>query len=226
MRTSQPEPGRVPYRPERPTPEASLAAVRAFRELLDGRRTVRMFATDPVAREVIEEVLRAAGTAPSGAHKQPWTFVAVSDDATKRRMREAAEETERRFYEELAPADWLTDLAPLGTDWEKTHLTDAPWVLVVFAQDYAAGPDGERTGKHYYVNESVGIAVGFLLAAVRAAGLVALTHTPSPMGFLRDLLERPKNERAYVVIPVGYPAPDCVVPDLARKPLDAFTVWR
>ncbi|MGH2670743.1 MAG: nitroreductase family protein, partial [bacterium] len=214
----------VPYRPERPTPARSLAGARNLREMLDGRRSVRMFSRDAVARDVIEEVLRAAGTAPSGAHKQPWTFVAVSDADKKRRIREAAEAQERRFYEELAPQDWLADLAPLGTDWHKHHLTDAPWVIVVFAQDHAVRPDGTR-GKHYYVNESVGIAVGFLLATVRAAGLVALTHTPSPMGFLRDLLGRPKSERAYVVVPVGYPSPDCAVPDLRRKRLEEYVVW-
>jgi len=215
----------VPYRPGRPDPTDALGAARAFRDSMDGRRSVRSFSTDPVDRALIEEVLATAGTAPSGAHKQPWTFVAVSDAQLKARIRAAAEQQERRFYEELAPDDWLADLAPLGTDWEKQHLTDAPCVIVVFAQDYALRPDGTR-GKHYYVNESVGIAVGFLLAALRQAGLVALTHTPSPMGFLRDLLGRPANERAYVVVPVGYAADACEVPSLRRKTLDEFVVWR
>lgn len=216
----------VPYRPETPSPEESLARVRAFRRRMDGRRTVRMF--DPardVPREVMEEVLAVAGSAPSGAHKQPWTFVAVRSEELKQKLREAAEAQEKRFYSELAPDEWLADLAPLGTDWEKDHLTDAPWVVVVFAQDHALGPDGAKS-KHYYVNESVGIACGFFLAAVREAGLVSLTHTPSPMGFLRDLLQRPKNERTYLVLPVGYPAADCVVPDLVRKDFGAYVVWK
>ena len=216
----------VPYRPEPVPPEEGTRRARAFHQSMVGRRSVRAFdPSRPVPRETMAAVLAAAGTAPSGAHKQPWTFVAVSDPATKRAMREAAEAQERRFYGELAPEEWLADLAPLGTDWHKTHLTDAPWVVVLFAQDYALRPDGAK-GKHYYVNESVGIAAGFFLAAVRQAGLACLTHTPSPMGFLRDLLGRPPNERAYLVLPVGYPAPDCLVPDLARKPLDAFVVWR
>lgn len=197
---------------------------REFFELMDGRRTVRAFAPDPVPREVIEHAIRTASTAPSGAHKQPWTFVVVENPEVRRRIREVAEEEERRFYGELAPEEWLRDLEPLGTDWHKTHLTDAPWLVVVFAQDYALRPDGTK-GKHYYVNESVGIAVGFFLAALRAAGVAALTHTPSPMRFLGEVLRRPANERAYVVIPVGYPAHDATVPDLARKPLEQVSAW-
>lgn len=219
------EPRFVPYTLPKLSDEASLRRVQEFRASLDTRRSVRQFSRDPVSRAVIEEVLAAAGTAPSGAHKQPWTFVAISDPALKQRIRDVAEEEERRFYGELAPQQWLDDLAPLGTDWHKTHLTDAPWLIVVFAQEYAMRDDGSK-GKHYYVNESVGIAVGFLLAAIRQAGLASLTHTPSPMAFLRTELGRPANERAYVVIPVGYPAPGCKVPDLKRKPLDQFTVWK
>lgn len=216
----------VPYHPDAPSAEESLTAVRAFREHMDGRRTVRMFDPDrPVSREVIEEILTVAGSAPSGAHKQPWTFVAVSDPALKQQIRQATEEQEKRFYDELAPDEWLRDLAPLGTDFHKAHITDAPWLIVVFAQDYALATDGAKS-KHYYVQESVGIACGFLLAAIRQAGLCALTHTPSPMGYLRDLLGRPANERTYLVVPVGYAAPDCTVPDLARKPLDRFAVWK
>lgn len=215
----------VPYRPETPVPAVSLRRAQAFRRDMDGRRTVRMFdASRPVSRSVIEEILRVAGSAPSGAHKQPWTFVAVADAGLKRRIRAATEKQEKRFYDELAPDEWLRDLAPLGTDFRKSHLTDAPWLVVVFAQDYALAPDGSKR-KHYYVNESVGIACGFLLAAVRRAGLVALTHTPSPMRYLRGLLGRPRNERAYLVVPIGYPAPDCMVPDLRRKELDDFVVW-
>ncbi len=179
----------------------------------------------PVAKEVMEEILLAAGTAPSGAHKQPWTFVAISGADLKARIREATEEQERRFYDEVAPDEWLADLEPLGTDFQKAHITDAPWLVVVFAQDYQLDDDGTKS-KHYYVNESVGIACGFLLAAVRRAGLASLTHTPSPMTYLRDLLGRPKNERTFLVLPIGYPAADCEVPDLDRKPLDAFVEWR
>lgn len=224
LRASGPE--MIAYQPEQPSPGQTTERARAFREHMDGRRTIRDFSTQEVPRETIEEILRAAGTAPSGAHKQPWTFVAISDPELKARIREAAEDQEKRFYHELAPDDWLEDLAPLGTDWEKTHLTDAPWIIVVFAQDHAIGPEGETTGKHYYVNESVGIAIGVLLCAIRQAGLCALTHTPSPMAFLEDVLDRPDNERAYLVIPVGYAADGCQVPGLDRKPLDAFVEWR
>jgi iodotyrosine deiodinase len=216
----------VPYRPVKVGGAVSLRRVRAFRKDLDGRRTVRMFDPKaPVSRKIIEEILAAAGTAPSGAHKQPWTFIAISTPELKQKIRAATEEQEKKFYEEVAPEEWLRDLAPLGTDFRKAHLTDAPWLVVIFAQDYALGPNGEKR-KHYYVNESVGIACGFMLAAIRRAGLVALTHTPSPMTYLRDLLGRPKNERTYLVIPIGYPAKDCKVPDLRRKGLDEFVIWK
>jgi nitroreductase len=195
-----------------------------FLTLMQGRRSVRMFSTEPVPRKVIEAAVEAAGTAPSGAHKQPWTFVIVTDSETKQQLRTEAEEAERRFYGELAPEEWLRDLEPLGTDWEKTHLTDAPYVIVVFAQDYGLDADGNKR-RHYYVNESVGIAVGILLVALRTAGLVALTHTPAPMDFVRRVLSRPKNERPYLLIPVGYPAADGRVPDIRRKSLDEFVVW-
>ena len=220
---SVPEPNYARYSPERLPEEVMRRRSGEFLELMKGRRTVRMFSSEPVSRDVIERILETAGTAPSGAHKQPWTFVAVSDPVKKRMIREAAEIEERKFYEE-GPEEWLRDLAPLGTDWVKDHLTDAPWLIVVFAQLYGVGPSGEKR-KHYYVQESVGIAVGFLLAAVRNAGLVALTHTPSPMTFLRNVLERPENERAYVVIPVGYAASGAKVPDLKRKALEEFVIW-
>lgn len=154
-------------------------------------------------------------------NKHPWTFVAIQDEATKRRIREAVEEQGRTFYEDRADEEWLDDLAHLGSDWRKLHIVDAPWVVVVFAQDWGTGAEGGRE-QHYYVEESVGIAVGFLLTAVRQAGLAALTHTPSPMDFLEEELDRPENERAYLVVPVGYPAEGCRVPDLDRKDLDAF----
>jgi nitroreductase len=178
-----------------------------------------------VPYELVENAIATAGTAPSGAHQQPWTFVVVSDPDVKRRLRAAAEEEERRSYEGRMPADWLEALRPLGTDWRKPHVEDAPYVIVVFEQTYGIRPDGSKM-KHYYVRESVGIAVGLLLASLHRAGLATLTHTPSPMGFLREILGRPANERAYVLVPVGYPAEGCEVPDLERKPLDAILVRR
>ena len=169
-----------------------------------------------------------AGSAPSGANLQPWRFVVVRDPETKRRIREAAEEEERTFYEQRAPAEWLAALAPLGTDWNKDFLEIAPCLIVVFRIDYAIEPDGEggeRHVKHYYASESAGIACGFLLAALHMAGLATLTHTPSPMGFLSKILRRPENERPFILFPVGYPAEDARVPDLRRKGLDEVAVW-
>jgi iodotyrosine deiodinase len=215
---------RVPLRHERLPPEEALRRSRAFLASMQARRSVRMFSPEPVPRELVENAIRVAGTAPSGAHQQPWSFVAVSDPELKARLREAAEEEERAFYERRASDEWLAALEPLGTDAVKTHITDAPWVVVAFEQAWGRGPDGAKV-KHYYVRESVGIAVGFLLAALHASGLCALTHTPSPMGFLREALGRPENERAYVLIPVGYPAADATVPALERKPLDEIAVF-
>lgn len=215
----------VPYRPARVAPEESARRLREEHALAAQRRTVRHFSTDPVPREAIEDALRIAGTAPSGAHRQPWFFVAISDPPTKARLREAAEAEEREFYARRATPEWLDALAPLGTDFVKAHLTDAPWVIVVFRRDHEVLPDGTRL-KGYYLNESVGIAVGFLIAALHRAGLATLTHTPAPMTFLRELCGRPENEKPYLILPVGYPAADCVVPDLARKPLDEIAVLR
>ena len=197
----------------------------AFLEAMRRRRSVRAFSRAPVPYELIESAVAAAGTAPSGAHQQPWTFVVVSDPEIKRRIRAAAEEEERRSYESRMPDEWLEALRPLGTDWRKPHIEDAPFLIVVFEQAYGLREDGSRV-KHYYVRESVGIAVGFLLASLEHAGLATLTHTPSPMGFVRAILERPENERPYVLIPVGYPADGCLVPDLVRKPLDEILVRR
>ena len=211
----------MPLSHERLEPDEALRRSRAFLATMQARRSVRMFSPEPVPRELVENAIRAAGTAPSGAHRQPWTFVAVSDPELKARMREAAEREERAFYERRASPEWKAALEPIGTDAVKTHLTDAPWVIVVF--EHTRGADG---GKHYYVRESVGIAVGFLLAAIQESGLCALTHTPSPMRFLRELLGRPAHERPYVVIPVGYPAPDAVVPALERKPLEEIAEFR
>jgi nitroreductase len=215
----------VPYRPPRVPPEESLRRIREDYATAKTRRSVRHFATDDVPREVIEHALRIAGTAPSGAHRQPWYFVAISDPALKRRIREAAEKEEREFYERRAPKEWLEALAPLGTDFVKEHLTDAPWLVVVFRRDYEELPDGTKL-KGYYLNESVGIAVGFLIAALHRAGLATLTHTPAPMKFLRELCGRPANEKPFVILPVGYPADDCVVPDLERKSFDEIAEVR
>jgi iodotyrosine deiodinase len=214
-----PEYSPVPFAFERLDAEEALARSRAFTATMEARRSVRLFSPDPVRRELIDNALTVAGTAPSGAHQQPWTFALVSDPELKARLREAAEKEERDFYERRATAEWKEAIEPIGTDWVKTHITDAPYVIVVFEQPWRPGPNGTKI-KHYYVRESVGIAVGFLLAALQMSGLCALTHTPSPMGFLRELLGRPENERPFILIPVGYPADDAVVPDLSRKPLE------
>ena len=218
-------PSFVPLRFERRPLDESLARARRFHAEMDRRRTTRHFSTEPVARELIELAIRTAGTAPSGAHQQPWTFLAVSDPELKRRMREAAEAEEREFYDGRAPADWLEALAPLGTDAVKAHLTDAPWVVVLFRHAHGVRADGTKR-TYYYTQESCGIAAGFFIAAVHAMGLVTLTHTPNPMHFLAELLGRPSHERAMLVMPVGYPAPDARVPDLARKPLEEIAVWK
>jgi iodotyrosine deiodinase len=187
-------------------------------------RTTRHFSDRPVARSGIEACVLTAGTAPSGAHQQPWHFVVVGEAALKRRIREAAEKAEREFYS-TAPAEWLEALAPLGTDADKPYLDTAPYLIAIFAKRYGINPDGSRR-THYYVNESVGIAAGFLLAALHHAGLATLTHTPSPMGFLRDVLERPDNEKPFMLVVTGYPAPDARVPRLTRKPLPGIATFR
>jgi nitroreductase len=187
------------------------------------RRSVRLFSPQPVPRELLDTALAVAGTAPSGANQQPWTFAVVSDPELKARIRDAAEKEEYAFYDHRATDEWKEAIEPIGTDWIKPHITDAPYVIVVFEQFWSRDEHGEKV-KHYWVKESVGIAVGFLLAALHVSGLAALTHSPAPMGFLRELLGRPENERPFILIPVGYPADDAVVPDIERKPLDAFVV--
>ncbi len=182
-----------------------------------------MFSTDPVPEQVVLDAIAVASTAPSGAHQQPWTFVLVEDAELRRRIREEAEREERISYDGRLGEQWLDALRPLGTDGVKPHLTDAPFLIVVFQQRFTLLEDGS-VRKHYYVDESVGIAVGMLLTALHLAGLAALTHTPSPMKFLSELLQRPRNEKAFAVIPVGYPAADCEVPDLRRKSLDQVLV--
>lgn len=206
-------------------PEEMLARGTAFYEEMNRRRTTRHFSGDPVPRELIECAIRVAGTAPSGAHQQPWTFVAISDPDLKQAIRTAAEREEHAFYHGKAPEEWIEALSPLGTDEHKTHLTDAPWVIVLFRQAHSVRDNGSpRT--HYYTQESCGIAAGLFIAAVHAMGLVTLTHTPNPMAFLGKLLDRPANERAMLVMPVGFPALGATVPDLTRKPLEAISVWR
>lgn len=184
-----------------------------------------MFSGEPVPRRAIELAIETASTAPSGAHQQPWTFVAVGDPALKHRIRLAAEEEERQSYEGgRMPPEWLAALEPIGTDWHKDFLDDVPWIVVLFEQVHGALPDGSPK-KHYYARESVGIACGMFISAIHRMGLVTLTHTPSPMGFLREILGRPANERPFVLLPVGYPALDAVVPDLTRKPLDEVAIF-
>jgi len=196
----------------------------AFRVSAERRRSVRMFSPDPVPRDLVEAAVAAASTAPSGAHKQPWTFVAVSDPVVKSRIREAAEAEERTNYlENRMNAEWQEALAPLGTDHHKEFLDVAPWLVVLFEQRYEIRDDGS-TRKNYYVKESVGIAAGLFVAAVHEMGLATLPHTPSPMTFLRTILDRPSNERPFVMFPVGHPLPGVRVPDLVRKPLDDVLV--
>jgi nitroreductase len=204
-------------------PDEMLARAAAFHAELDRRRTTRHFSDRPVPRPVIEHCIRTAGTAPSGAHQQPWRFVAVSDAAVKRKLRKAAEEAEREFYA-TAPREWLDALAPLGTDAVKPYLETAPWLIAVFAERYGVNADGSRRA-HYYVSESVGIACGLLIAALHHAGLVALTHTPSPMGFLSEVLQRPENEKPVLLVVAGHPAPDARVPAIRRKPLDEIATF-
>ncbi|MGW4525108.1 nitroreductase family protein [Amycolatopsis sp. NPDC004378] len=213
----------VPYRPARLPAAEAVAESAALRRRMEARRSVRMFSPDPVPECAVLDAIAVASTAPSGAHQQPWTFVLVTDPAVRRRIREAAEAEERVSYDGRLGEEWLDALRPLGTDAVKPHLTDAPYLIVVFQQRFALSADG-GVRKHYYVDESVGIAVGMLLTALQVAGLAALTHTPSPMRFLGELLGRPRNERAFAVVPVGYPADDCVVPDLRRKALDEVLV--
>jgi nitroreductase len=196
----------------------------AFREEMQHRRTVRYFSSRPVPREIIDDCLLAAGSAPSGANLQPWHFVVVSDPALKRKIREAAEKEEHEFYHRRAPQEWLEALAPLGTDEHKPYLEIAPYLIVIFAQSYGVLPDGRKV-KNYYVTESVGIATGMLITAIHHAGLVSLTHTPSPMGFLNQTIGRPENERPTMILVVGYPADDCVVPEIGKKSLQEIATF-
>lgn len=212
-----PQAGFVPYAGRRVDDPGARG--RDFFALMDSRRSVRDFSADPVPRELIEIAVATANTAPSGAHQQPWTFVAVSDPDTKHRIRIAAEVEERENYEGgRLPPPWREALAPLGTNSDKSYLDVVPWIVVVFAQKSTPMPD-RSLRKHYYVNESVGIACGFFIASLHSMGLATLTHTPNPMAFLTEILGRPATERPYILFPIGYPAEGCEVPDLTRKPL-------
>jgi len=188
---------------------------------LDERRSLRHFSDKPVDRSIIENLVKSASTAPSGAHKQPWVFCAVGDPSIKSEIRKAAEEEEHTNYHGRMTDDWLKDLEPFATDWNKPFLEIAPWLIIVFKKTYDLDTEGNKT-KNYYVNESVGLAAGFLLTAIHNAGLVALTHTPSPMNFLQKILQRPENEKPFLLIPVGYPSDDATVPKLERKPLEGI----
>ena len=200
------------------------ARARAFCDEMRQRRTVRHFSDRPVPRDIIESCLLTAGTAPNGANRQPWHFVVVSAPDVKRRMRSAAEEEEEAFYGGRAPDEWIEALEHLGTDASKPFLEHAPCLIVIFAESYAVGDEGNHT-KNYYVSESVGIATGMLITAIHRAGLVSLTHTPSPMAFLNEILDRPKNERPFLILVVGYPEEGAEVPDITKKPLDEIATF-
>jgi nitroreductase len=219
------QPKFIPYRPVRRTPtEMQQRADELFTEL-DARRSVRSFSSDAVPRSLIESAIAIASTAPSGAHRQPWKFVAIDDPSIKAQIRTAAEYEERISYEGgRMPPDWREALTPLGTDWHKPYLELAPWLVVVFEELHGWDPAG-RVRKNYYTKESVGIACGLFIAALHRIGLATLTHTPSPMGFLSEILGRPTNERPYILFPIGFPAEDASVPDLTRKPLDQVAIW-
>jgi iodotyrosine deiodinase len=214
----------TPYKFTTVDPEESLQKSETYYKWLDTRRSIREFSSKPVAKEVIENVIRSASTAPSGAHKQPWTFCAISNPKIKAKIREAAEKEEYENYTSRMSEEWLEDLKPFETNWKKPFLEIAPWLIVVCSKSYDLTKGGEKHN-NYYVKESVGLACGMLLSAIHNAGLCALTHTPSPMNFLMKILNRPKNERPFLLIPVGYPSENCMVPDLKRKPLELISDW-
>lgn len=211
---------------ENPNLEAGevLERSQSFYDFMDKRRSLRFFSDKPIPKKVVENIIMTASSAPSGAHKQPWTFCVVSDAATKSKIREAAEKEEYISYNGRMSDEWLEDLKPFGTDWKKPFLETAPYLVILFKKAYDLDEKGEKA-KNYYVNESVGIAAGFLISAIHNAGLVTLTHTPSPMNFLQKLLDRPTNERPFLLLPIGYPTDDAVVPVLERKPLEEVSVW-
>ncbi|MDG1253410.1 MAG: nitroreductase family protein [Schleiferiaceae bacterium] len=213
--------GHIPYQMDHLDGEEVLQRAQSIFEHWSKRRSVRFFSDKEVSQEVIDHLIATAGTAPSGANKQPWTFCAVSDPHLKKQIRQAAEEEEKAFYSGRAPDTWLEDLATIGTDWEKPFLETAPWLIIVFKQVQDVQADG-TVRKNYYVSESVGIACGLLIAAIHEAGLATLTHTPSPMNFLGEILGRPAHEKPFLLLPVGYVAEDATVPDIQRKDLDSI----
>ncbi|MGI9016349.1 MAG: nitroreductase family protein [Euzebya sp.] len=224
MTQALPDPVLVPLEFKRIPPEQMRRRAGDLQRDMQRRRTVRDFSTEAVDPELITAAVDIASSAPSGAHRQPWTFVVVTDPDVRQQIRTHAEAEEAEFYAERAPDEWLRALAPLGTDSVKRHLTDAPYLVVLFKHRYTVTADGGRS-KNYYASESCGIAAGFFIAAVHQMGLVTLTHTPSPMAFLSQILQRPPHEQPYLVLPVGYPAVDATVPDIARKPLAQVLVW-
>ncbi|WP_242084796.1 nitroreductase family protein [Aestuariivivens sediminis] len=214
----------IKYKPVTCTPETSVQKSLDFYHIMDTRRSVREYARTPVSQNLIETIIQTASTAPSGAHKQPWTFCAVSNAELKSKIRKAAEKEERESYSNRMSERWLKDLEPLGTDSNKPFLEDAPWLIIAFKHVYGYDEAGSKHN-NYYVNESIGIACGILITAIHKAGLVTLTHTPSPMNFLSELLDRPNNERPFLLLPVGYPKDPVYVPDIQRKPLEAIAAF-
>jgi len=214
----------VPYRGSRYSKSEMVERAKQFLQAMEMRRSIREFSSEPVPRELIEAAIKVASTAPSGANRQPWKFVAVGSSEIRRKIRVAAEAEEKVSYEQRMPDEWLEALAPLGTDWQKPFLETAPWLVVVFAEAHGVREDGSKR-KHYYVQESVGIACGLFIAALHQMGLATLTHTPSPMGFLSEILNRPKHERPYILFPVGYPAEGAKVPVIEKKSLEQIAVW-
>lgn len=216
--------GFIPYNSVEYSKEEQKIRVESFYTMMNQRRSVRTFSSKPIPQKVLEYIIRTAGTAPSGANKQPWRFVVVTDPVVKKAIRIAAEKEEKESYEHRMPQDWLDDLAALGTDWHKEFLEIAPALIIVFSLSYEKVD--EQIRKNYYVKESVGIASGFLLAAIHNAGLVSLTHTPSPMEFLGKILDRPDQEKPFLLIPVGYPADGTNVPDIHRKTMEEISIWK
>ncbi len=216
--------GFIKHHPPRFSESEMRARAEEYYHYMNRRRSIRHFSDQPVPREIIEYLLLAASSAPSGAHQQPWTFCIVSDPAIKKQIRIAAEKEEYESYHNRMSEEWLSALAPLGTDWHKPFLETAPYLIILFKKSYDLQANGSKS-KNYYVNESVGLAAGFLISAIHHAGLVTLTHTPSPMNFLQKILNRPANEKPFLLLPVGYPAQEVEVPDLKRKSLEEVAVW-
>jgi len=219
-----PMPKFIPFQAQNLSAEESLKKALELEALMEKRRSIRLFSERPVAKELVQSLVRTASSAPSGAHKQPWTFCIISDPKIKQQIRQAAEKEEYESYSNRMSEEWLAALKPFGTNWEKPFLERAPYLIVIFKKSYDILPDGSRS-KNYYVNESVGLAAGFLISAIHQAGLVTLTHTPSPMNFLQEILQRPKNEKPFLLLPIGYAAAGCEVPDLRRKSLDEVALY-